>query len=134
MTRGKAKQLRAAIEAASASLDDQTASTVPELYPRLEGDGRLVKAGTRVCWNGVIKRAATDLWDRAENAPDAAPTLWEDIRYREGYRIIPATLTAGATFAKDELGWWGDTLYQSLLDSNVWTPEAYPAGWEAVPC
>ena len=47
MTRGKAKQLRAAIEAASASLDDQTASTVPELYPRLEGDGRLVKAGIK---------------------------------------------------------------------------------------
>lgn len=22
--------------------------------------------------------------------------------------------------------------YESLLDSNVWTPEAYPAGWQKV--
>ena len=125
----KARKLRAAIEAAAVSLDDRTASAAPELYPRLKGDGTLVKAGTRVCWNGAVKRAAADLWDRAENAPDAAPALWEDLDYREGYRIIPAALTAGTAFARDEKGWWGDTLYKSLLDNNVWTPEAYPAGW-----
>ena len=134
MTRGKAKQLRSVIELATVSLDDQTASTAPELYPKLTGDGSLVQSGTRINWNGVVKRAASDLWDTAENAPDTAPTLWEDISYREGYRIIPATITAGTAFAKDELGWWGDALYKSQMDNNVWTPDAYPAGWEAVPC
>ena len=39
---------------------------------------------------------------------------------------------AGAAFAKDEMGWWGGSLYQSLLESNVHTPDAYPAGWEKV--
>ena len=67
-----------------------------------------------------------------DNSPDNAPTLWEDILYRDGYRIIPDVITAGTAFALDELGWWGDTLYKSLLDANVWTPEQHASGWEKV--
>ncbi len=104
----------------------------PDLFPRLKQDGSLVKAGTHINWGGVVKRAAVDLWDTDTNDPDNAPTLWEDIEYRQGYRIIPDTITATAAFALDECGWWGDVLYKSLIDSNVWTPAAYPAGWELV--
>lgn len=129
---GNARAQRKAIEAAVPSLDDKVASTSAELFPKLKEDGSLVKAGTRINWNGVLKRAAVDLWDRPENNPDNAPTLWEDIEYREGYRIIPDTITSGLAFAKNELGWRGDILYKSTIDANVWTPEAYPSGWEIV--
>ena len=122
ITLERARQLRAMIEAAAGNLTDADASTAAELFPRLKQDGSLVSAGTRINWGGKVKRAAVDLWDRAENDPDNAPTLWEDIGYRDGVRIIPETITAGTAFAKDELGWWGDTLYKSLLDANVWTP------------
>ena len=128
----KARKMRAAMETAAVSLDDATASTAPELFPRLKGDGSLVKSGTRICWGGKLKRAAVDLWDNAENTPDAAPTLWEDVLYRDGIRIIPETITVGLAFAKGERGWWGDALYASTMDENVWTPDAYPAGWEIV--
>lgn len=128
----KARKMRAAMETAAVSLDDATASTAPELFPRLKGDGSLVKAGTRICWVGMLKRAAVDLWDNAENTPDAAPTLWEDVPYRDGIRIIPETITAGLAFAKGEQGWWGDVLYASTLDANVWTPADYPTGWEII--
>lgn len=127
-----ARKLRAIVEQAASSLDDKTASTAGMLFPRLRQDGALVKAGTRVNWNGTLKRAAVDLWDTAENTPDAAPNLWEDIAYRDGFRVIPQTITAGTAFALDECGWWGDTLYRSTLPDNVWTPEQYSAGWEAV--
>lgn len=128
----KARKLRPYIVQASASLDDKVASNAAELFPALKQDGSLIPAGTRINWHGVIKRAAVDLWDTAENTPDAAPALWEDIAYREGYRIIPAVITAGTAFAKDECGWWDDTLYKSLIDANVYTPDSYPAGWEVV--
>lgn len=121
--------LRAAIEKAVLSLDDKTASTAAGLFPRLKQDGSLVEAGTRINWNGTVKRAVVDLWDRAENDPDAAPALWEDIQYKDGYRIIPAVITASAAFALDELGWWGDQLYKSLIAANTYTPEQYPTGW-----
>lgn len=127
-----ARKLRSVIELATISLDDATASKAPVLFPQLKQDSSLVKAGTRINWNGVLKRAAADLWDTEENNPDNAPTLWEDINYREGYRIIPETITVGTAFAKDEYGWWNDVLYRSLIDSNVYTPAAYSAGWEIV--
>ena len=130
MNRAEALRLRAIIETAAASLDDKTASTAPTLFPRLKQDGSLIKAGTRINYNGSIKRAAVDLWDTVDNSPDNAPTLWEDILYRDGYRIIPDVITAGTAFALDELGWWGDKLYKSLLSANVYTPEQYPNGWE----
>lgn len=132
MTRKEALRLRAIVEQAAASLDDQTASAGAALFPRLKQDGSLVKAGTRINWNGTLKRASVDLWDTEANNPDNAPTLWEDIAYRDGFRVIPQTITAGTAFALDECGWWGDTLYRSTISANVWTPEQYSAGWEAV--
>ena len=112
--------------------DDALASTVVELYPTLKEDGKIVKAGTRIHWNDSIKRAAADLWDTAENNPDNAPALWEDIDYKDGYRIIPEILTVTTAFAKDECGWWKGVLYRSLFEGNVYTPDTYPDGWEKV--
>lgn len=123
---------RANILKAVLSLDDQDASRTPELFDKLAENGALVKVGTRVNWKGKLKRAAVDLWDTAENNPDNAPALWEDINYRDGIRIIPEVITVGLAFSKDELGWWGDALYKSLVDNNVYTPEAHAPNWELV--
>lgn len=128
----RARKLRPYIEQAAAELDDKTISEAPVLLGQLTGSGSLIKAGTRINWHGKIKRAASDLWDTAGNAPDEAPALWEDIQYRLGVRIIPEVITAGLAFAKGERGWWGVALYESLLDANVWTPEGYPAGWKKI--
>lgn len=132
MKRDEAKKLREAIMQGAISLDDKTASTAPDIFPRLKGDGSLVAAGTRINWHGKVKKAAVDLWDTAENNPDNAPTLWADIEYKDGFRIIPTTITVATAFAKDECGWWGDELYNSLVDNNVYTPEQYAPNWEKV--
>ena len=128
----QARKLRPIVEQAASSLDDKTASTAASLFPRLKEDGSLVSAGARINWSGMIKKAAVDLWDTAANNPENAPSLWQDIEYKNGYRIIPDTLTVTTAFAKDECGWWNGALYRSLLDSNVYTPAVYPAGWEVV--
>ena len=123
---------RATLNTATAKLDDKEVSEVPNLLPSMKYDGEIIEAGHRILWNGVIKRAAVDLWATEENNPENAPDLWEDVLYRNGIRVIPETITAGLAFAKDELGYWGEDLYKSLIDNNVWTPEAYSAGWELV--
>lgn len=130
MTRNEAIKLRSVIEQAMNGIDDATASQAPALFPQLKGDGALISAGTRINWGGTLKRAAAALWDTPENTPDNAPNLWEDIAYRDGIRIIPETITAGAAFQLGELGWWGDALYESTYDGeNVWTPEQYQSAW-----
>ena len=128
----QAKAIRKAMDNLAVNATDAVASTAAIVYPKLKEDGNLVKTGTRINWNGTLKRAAVDLWDTAENNPDNAPTLWEDILYKDGIRIIPETITVGLVFAKGELGWWNDVLYKSLLDANNYNPEQYPAGWEVV--
>ena len=132
MTRAEALKLRAIVEQAAASLDDKTASEAPTLFPRLKQDGSLIRAGTRINHNGEIKKAAVDLWDTADNSPDNAPTLWETLDYKDGYRIIPSVITVTTAFAEGERGWWNGKLYESKVESNVYTPEQYADNWMEV--
>lgn len=132
MKYAEAKAIIEALVTLRESATDEQASTAVSLYPALRQDGALIAAGTRINWNGEVMRAAVDLWDNEGNDPESAPNLWERICYRKGYRIIPETITVGAAFTQGERGWWGDTLYVSLIGDNVWTPQAYPGGWEEV--
>lgn len=110
---------------------DADASKCAGVYPSLKGDGSLVEGGTRINHGGKLYRARVDLWDSAENAPESAPALWEEIMYKKGIRIIPETITAEHPFLKGERGWWNDVLYESILETaNTYTPTAYPAGWK----
>lgn len=124
--------LRPVIEQAAQSLDDKTASISAELFPRLKQNNDLIRTGTRINWNGTLKRATVDLWDTKENNPDNAPTLWENLLYKNGIRIISDVITVGTAFSKGERGWWQDVIYESTMDANVYTPEVYPAGWTLV--
>lgn len=113
--------------------DDATASRAVEFHPEMKYDGSLIEEGTRINWNGTLKKAAVDLWDTAENNPENAPTLWADLAYRNGIRIIPEVITVTTAFYKGEPGWWSDgCIYRSKVDSNVYTPAVRPEDWEKV--
>lgn len=110
--------------------DDATASRAVEFHPEMQYNGALVPAKTRINWKGKLKRAAVDLWDTEANNPDNAPNLWEDIVYRDGFRIIPEVITATLAFSEDEYGWWKDKLYRSKVNGNCYNPDVYPDNWE----
>lgn len=118
--------------------DDATASRAVEFHPELRqdkvqtADTPLIRAGTRIKWGNGLKKAAVDLWDIEANNPDNEPTLWADLAYRDGFRIIPEVITATLAFSEGECGWWGDTLYRSKVGGNVYTPDVYPDNWEPV--
>ena len=129
-TKEEARAWRKQLDKALPAIPDKEASGSPDLFPTLKQDGKLIKAGTRINWNGWLKQATVDLWDTEENDPDHAPTLWVKINYKDGVRVIPDVILAAEAFAVDELGWWKGDIYKSLLNSNVYTPEQYAAGWE----
>ena len=134
LTKADAIAFRKQIEAAALNLDDKGASMSADFYSDLMYLGGLVLAGTRINHNGTLYKAAVDLWDTEANNPENAPTLWEKVQYHNGIRIIPEVITVTTAFAKNELGYFeadGKT-YKSLLEANVYTPAAYPAGWEEV--
>ena len=129
MTRSEAQKLIADIVKLRESATDAQASSAVSVYPTLKQDGSLIKYGTRINYNGTIIRAAADLYDTETNSPENAPVLWETLNYKDGYRIIPEVITVGTAFSKGELGWWNDELYESLVDSNVYTPAQYAPNW-----
>ena len=129
MTRSKAQKLIADIVKLRESATDAQASLAVSVYPTLKQDGSLIKSGTRINHNGMIIRAAVDLYDTETNSPENAPTLWEALNYKDGYRIIPEVITVGTAFSKGELGWWNGELYESLVNSNVYTPDQYAPNW-----
>lgn len=110
--------------------DDAMASRAVGFHPEMKYDGSLIPAKTRIQWNGKLKRSAVDIWDTEANNPDNAPTLWDDIAYRDGFRIIPEVITATLAFSEGECGWWGDVLYRSKVNGNAHTPAVYPDNWE----
>lgn len=133
MTRDEALKIRAQVEAGAAALPDMEASVEPTLSRTMRYDGKLIPAGTRINWGGILKRAAVDMWDIEENNPDNALDLWENVLYRDGIRVIPDVITAGLAFSFGEIGWWGDVLKRSIRPgekTNVHTPEEAPELWE----
>lgn len=134
MTREEAQKFIEAVKAIRENADEKTASVAVDIYPTLKGKGELIKAGTRIHFGDTLFKSAVDLWDREENNPENAPTLWEEIQYHEGVRIIPEVITVTTAFAKGELGYWkaDEKTYKSLIDANVYTPAAYPQGWEEI--
>ena len=129
-TAEEARVWRAQLEKALPAVPDKDASGCVDLYPTLEQSGGLIKAGTRINWGGWLKQATVDLWDTEENDPDHAPDLWVKINYQDGVRVIPDVIAAAGAFALDELGWWNGAIYKRLIAANVYTPDAYPQGWE----
>ena len=129
MTRSEAQKLIADIVKLREAATDAQASLTVSVYSTLKQDGSLIKSGTRINHNGMLIRAAVDLYDTETNSPENAPTLWETLNYKDGYRIIPEVITVGTAFSKGELGWWNGELYESLVDSNVYTPDQYAPNW-----
>lgn len=134
MTRSKANKLIEAIKRQRESAHDATASDSAVLYPTLKCEGALIACGTRINWNGTVKKAAVDLWDTTENTPDHAPALWADLNYKDGCRIIPEILSVSTAFAAGEVGYWAKDgcFYESTYAGNVYTPDAYPSGWKKI--
>ena len=125
-----------AVYASVADADGITPAEIslhPDLFPRLKGDGSLIKAGTHINWHGTIKRAANALWDTVENNPDNAPTLWNDIAYREGLRVLTGPIPATNPVQVDEICWYKDEKWKNISGvPSVYLPDEYPAGWEVV--
>lgn len=126
-----ARKLRPMVVKAAQSLDDKDASEAVALYDGMRYDGSLIRTGTKINWNGTVKKAAVDLWDEERNNPDNTPTLWADLAYHDGIRIIPAPITSEQAFALDELGWQDGHVYCSKMHGNVF-PVTQEDAWEFV--
>lgn len=114
-------------------VDDKQASVGVVLYPEMQYENALIKAGSRINWNGTLKRAAVDLWDSVENNPDNAPALWEEIAYLNGYRVLTGHISASNPVQPGEMCWEDGKLYRCIYHvACTYRPSEYAAAWEEV--
>ena len=130
MKRSETIEFRRAIERGAKSLSDKEVSLTPDILPRMRYKGAAIEAGTRINWNGTVKSAAVTLWDREDSNPDNAPTLWNNIPYRKGIRVIPEHIPVTEPFSAGEEGIDdADVVWVSKYDNNVYTPVQYEENW-----
>lgn len=65
--------------------------------------------------------------------PDATPSLYKKIGVTEdGYPEWVQPLGASDAYNTGDVVSYNGKVYRSLMDANVYSPDAYPAGWEVV--
>ena len=132
MTRERAKQLRDIIAAAFSKEDDAVALETPSLLPEWEAGVSYV-TGRKIIYDGVVYKVLQDHASQAGWAPDLAPSLFAEVLIPDP-DVIPDWRQPDSTNAYmtgDKVRFNG-VVYESLIDNNVWSPEAYPAGWRVV--
>lgn len=128
-----ARKLRPIIEKAVESLDDATATEAATLFPAWSGESVGYPAGARVRHNGLLYKVLTAHTSQPTWTPDAAPSLFAKVLI-ENPDVIPEWEQPDSTnaYTTGDKVMFDGAVYESLIDNNVWSPAAYPAGWKKV--
>lgn len=129
MKRSEAKKLRNAIVTSSKSLAGDMALTVPKLFDVWKS-GESLAVGTRRNYNGQLYKVIQAHTTQADWTPDITPELWKVVQ-PEGViaDFVQPTGAHDAYMTGEKVNFEG-SIYESLIDNNVYSPTAYPQGWK----
>ena len=134
MKREHAIKLRHMITKASASLPDEDALNAIELFPAWTV-GTDYAAAVRVRYGEKLFRCEQAHTSQADWTPDATPALWTEVAEPGTIPVWRQPTGVQDAYAKGDKVHYptaDDPVYESLIDANIYSPEAYPAGWQVV--
>lgn len=130
-----AEQLRKALQMFAASLTDEQAMEVVAVYDPWQ-TGKTYAVGDFLTYgvNGVgdpqLYKVVQEHTSQADWTPDETPALYDAIGLDDrGYPVWSQPTGAHDAYNKGDIVNYNDVLYESLIDGNVYAPDAYPAGW-----
>ena len=124
----RARALRPYIEKAVVSLPDEDALQAVELFPQWVVD-HAYAVDERLQYNGVLYRVVQAHTSQADWTPDITPALFVVVSLDEWPEFVQPTGAHDAYKKGDKVTFEGKH-YISLIDANVYSPTAYPAGWQ----
>ena len=98
------------------------------VFDSLCGDGSLIPARSVRRHDGQLYRANVDCWDRADNSPNTAPTLWTQITLEEWPDWVQPTGAHDAYGVGDQVTHNGKH-YISQIDGNTTVPGSDERWW-----
>ena len=130
-----AEQFRRAVQLFAASLGDEQAMEVASIYdPWVVGKayamGDFLTYGTNAVGDPQLYKVAQAHTSQADWTPDVTPALYVAIGLDDdGYPVWSQPTGAHDAYNKGDIVDYNGTLYESLIDGNTYSPDAYPAGW-----
>lgn len=124
----RARQLRPYIEKAAVSLTDADALESVELFPAWAA-GVAYTVDERIQYGGTLYRVVQAHTSQADWVPDKTPALFVVVSLDEWPEFVQPTGAHDAYKKGDKVTFEGKH-YISLIDANVYSPKAYPAGWQ----
>ena len=131
-----AEQFRKALQMFAASLDDEKAMEIASVYDEWKigkaySVGTFLTFGTNSVGDPQLYRVVQAHTSQADWTPDNTPSLFVAIGLDdEGYPIWSKPTGAHDAYNKGDIVDYNGTLYASLIDGNIWSPDEYPQGWE----
>lgn len=133
-----AEQLRKALQMFAMSLSDEKAMEVVAVFDTW-AVGKSYDVGDFVTYglNGVgdpqLYKVVQAHTSQADWTPDVTPALYDAIGLDDsGYPLWSQPTGAHDAYNAWDIVNYNGKLYKSLIDGNVYSPDAYPSGWEAV--
>ncbi len=133
-----AEQFRKALQMYAQTLTDEQAMEIATVYPAYEV-GRaytideLLTYGINDVGDPQLYRVVQTHTSQEDWKPDSTPALYMAIGLNlQGYPVWSQPTGAHDAYGVGDIVDYNGTLYKSIIDGNVWSPEAYPAGWEGV--
>ena len=134
-----AQQLRRALQMFAATLDETRAMEVASVYPAWESGrayavGDIIQYGTNSVGDPQLYKVVQAHTSQADWIPgQGTDSLYDAFGLDgQGYPVWSQPTGAHDAYQTGDIVNYNGTLYRSLIDGNVWAPDAYPQGWEVV--
>ena len=131
----KVEQFRRAVKMFAESLNEASALEIATIYdPWVEGKhyspGVFLTYGTNPVGDVQLYKVISEHTSQSDWIPSATPSLYMPLGLNaNGYAIWSRPTGAHDAYSKGDIVEYNGTLYISLIDGNVYSPDEYTAGW-----
>lgn len=131
----QARAIREAMDYAGATLSEENALVCVRLYRPWEAGvsykaGEYLTYGENTVGDPQLYKVVQGHTSQTDWTPDKTPALFTAIGLTDGgYPVWSQPTGVHDAYNKGDIVDYNGTLYQSLIDGNVYSPEAYPDGW-----
>lgn len=131
-----AEQFRRALQMFAQTLDDEKALEIATIYPKYEigvayNTGDFFVYGENSVGDPQLYKVVQAFTSQADWIPGEIDSLCIPIGLDDnGFPIWSKPTGAHDAYNTGDIVDYNGTLYKSVIDGNVYSPEEYPTGWE----
>lgn len=131
-----AEQMRRALQMFAQTLTDDEAMEIATVYPpyvvgKAYKVDEMFTDGVNEVGDPQLYRVVQAHTSQADWIPSATPSLYTPIGLNEkGYPVWSKPTGSHDAYNIGDIVDYNGTLYKSTINGNVYSPDAYPQGWE----